>query len=251
MPATMTVNGVELRFDGTIALHITPDHIMHLYVLSGGGNVGGISVPPGFTLNIPLSEDEHQANGQATGLRPITETERGSMNLIANGVSGDLLHTALNVPTQADTNAILASLNSAAGAQTTSGPASGQADCSRFKPTSPLDALAFGVTSFYWDGAPGATSYRINVYGADGSQRLSVETNGAFTTTFNVDTAGPLGDGDSFAWNVEALVNGQVACSSGIVSVGRGNANQPVGQGGELGRIILPLLRGNRRSGMD
>jgi hypothetical protein len=228
--ASITVNGVEVRFDGTIAMHVTPDHVLHLFVLSGGANMGGLSIPPGFTLNVPLSEDERQAAGQATGLRPIQNEERQYLTLVANGVSDDLLYTALTVPTQEETGAILAGLNSASAGQTTVGPASGEADCSRFKPTSPLDGLAFGISTFYWDGAPGATGYRLNFF-ADGNLRFSVDTP-SFSTTFQVDTGSPLGDGSNFSWNVEALVNGQVACTSGMVSIPRSVNTQFAGQGG-------------------
>lgn len=91
------------------------------------------------------------------------------------------------------------------------------ADCSRFRATSPLDGLANGANIFYWDGAPGATSYRVNIYNLDrgGIRVASYETGGLNTWLLgdvSVTTAGP---GFLFAWEVHALVSDQVACKSG------------------------------------
>ncbi|MBN8619903.1 MAG: SH3 domain-containing protein [Anaerolineae bacterium] len=215
--ASITVNGVDIRFEGTIALRTTPDNVLQFIVLAGGGSVGGVSVPAGFSLNIPF-DPQGGSPGNATGLRPINEEERAALTPIAEGVNPELLYTALDVPSQSEVNAVLAQINGAAGAQVVSGPASNQADCSRFRPTSPLSGMPLGVTPFYWDAAPGATAYRINLF-ADGSLVSSIEM-GATSTTFQVDT-NAFGGGGSFSWSIDALVNGQLACSSGRVSVVR------------------------------
>jgi len=235
--ASITVNGVDLRFDGTIALHISDDNRMQFIVLSGGGNAGGVSVPAGFTLNIPLSDDGRSGAGGASGLRPINDDERTFLTPIADGISADLLYTALTIPTQEQINEVLAGLNASAGAQVVSGPASGAADCGRFKPTSPLSGMVLGVTPFYWDAAPGATAYRINVFAGDGSQVASIDT-GATSTTFQIDT-NTFGGGSNFSWSVDALVNGQVACSSGRVNVVRDAFPQFV-SGGDGGGQAAP-----------
>ncbi len=99
------------------------------------------------------------------------------------------------------------------------GPAAGQANCSNFKPTSPLGGLPFGQTTFYWDGAPGATSYIVNLYDETGALKASFET-AAPNTNLVGDTSG-LGGGFSFSWEVVALVNGQVACTSANVTMFR------------------------------
>ncbi|MEO8613418.1 MAG: SH3 domain-containing protein [Chloroflexota bacterium] len=229
MNASINVNGVDIRFDGAIVIHAGEDHDMEVIVLGGGANVDGVSLPAGFTLTVPLSDDGHSSNGAATGLRPINDNERAFLTPLAGGIAPNLLYTALSVPTQADVAAILAQLNIASAGQTVSGPASGQAECSRFKPTSPLGGMPLGSTAFYWDAAPGATAYRLNFYGPDGGQINSVDAN-ATTTTIQIDTNG-LGAGSNFSWNVDALANGQVACSSGHVSVVR-DAFQTVGNGG-------------------
>ncbi len=234
--AGIAVNGVDIRFNSAIALRVLPDNIMQLFVLSGTANMSGVSVPTGFTLNIPLDDDGQQPSGAATGLRPITDEERTLLTPLTAGFSGDLLYAELSVPSQEEVSAILASLNgaSAAGGTASSGPAAGQADCARFKPTSPLDGLAFGPTPFYWDAAPGATSYRINIFGQDGGLRAAIDAT-TTSTTYTFDTGGNIGGGDLFSWNVEALVNGEVACTSGRVTVPRQLQGQAVGTGNNNG----------------
>ncbi len=230
--AAITVNGVNIRFDSAIALRVTAENNLQLIALSGGASTGGVSIPAGFTLNVPLSADGRDAAGLATGLRPITSDERTFLDIATTDINGgSIVSTPITVPSAEQISAMLVSLNSAVGGQTTSGPAAGQADCSRFKPTSPLSSLALGVTPFYWDGAPGATTYRVNIYGPDGALRNSSEIGGN-TTTLQADTAGAIGDGSNFAWDVQALVNGQVACTSGRVSLPRDATAQLVGNNG-------------------
>jgi hypothetical protein len=98
------------------------------------------------------------------------------------------------------------------------------ADCANFRPTSPLQGMAYGTNTFYWDPAPGATGYRVNIYNLDafgGALVASFET-GAFATNLRAEvstaTAGP---GFRFAWEVQALIGGQVACSSPRLSMFR------------------------------
>jgi len=100
------------------------------------------------------------------------------------------------------------------------GNAVGHVDCKPFKATSPLDGLNYGMNSFYWDAAPGATSYRINVQGA-GSKEID-----APTTTINFDISG-AGFNPQLTWSVDALFNGQVACSSQSVTIPRQWAPPP------------------------
>jgi hypothetical protein len=229
MNASINVNGVDIRFDGTITLHVGGDDAdMEVIVLGGGANVDGVSVPPGFTVTVPLSEDGRSSSGAATGLRPINESERGFLTPLSGAISPDLLYTAMSVPTQEDVAAILAQFNIASAGQVVSGPASGQAECGRFRPTSPLGGMPLGNSAFYWDAAPGATAYRLNFFDANGGLITSLDAT-ATSTTIQIDTNN-LGAGSNFSWNIDALVNGQVACSSGVVSVVR-DAFQTVGEG--------------------
>jgi LysM repeat protein len=97
-------------------------------------------------------------------------------------------------------------------------------NCTAFRATSPLDGFAYGRNTFYWDVAPGATSYRVLIYGVDenpGRVVGSSETpapNTSLTLSMTVDS---VGFGFQFAWEVQALINGQVACTSSRVSIPR------------------------------
>lgn len=85
--------------------------------------------------------------------------------------------------------------------------------CGGFRATSPLGGLAFGNNTFFWDGAPGATSYRVNVFNVDEGGRLAVSfTTFAPNTNLTGDVGGPAGGGFRFAWEVEAIFAGQVIC---------------------------------------
>jgi LysM repeat protein len=94
--------------------------------------------------------------------------------------------------------------------------APGAADCSRFRATSPLDGLAHGSNTFYWDAAPGATSYRVNIYNLElgGALMVSYETSGLLTHLQGDAGDTAAGGGFHFAWEVQALVSDLVACSS-------------------------------------
>jgi murein DD-endopeptidase MepM/ murein hydrolase activator NlpD len=86
--------------------------------------------------------------------------------------------------------------------------------CASFRATSPLDGLANGSNRFYWNPAPGATSYRVNIYNLQfGGFRTASYTTDGFNTNLEGDVGiGAAGPGFLFAWEVEALVSDQVAC---------------------------------------
>jgi len=97
-------------------------------------------------------------------------------------------------------------------------------DCSRFRATSPLDGLPYGSTTFYWDPAVGATGYRVNLYNIDeaGGALVGSFGVGADTTSVTANlTIESVGYGFSFAWEVQALFNGQVVCTSTRATVPR------------------------------
>jgi hypothetical protein len=109
---------------------------------------------------------------------------------------------------------------------TTIGGAGNANMCRNFKPTSPFVRLPYTTLPFYWDGAAGATNYRLTIYHENGNVVYQRTTNGG-ETSLPVD-AGGLGPGTNFTWQVEALVNGQVACTSALVSIARDvNPNEP------------------------
>jgi LysM repeat protein len=107
---------------------------------------------------------------------------------------------------------------------------SGAVDCAPFRATSPLDGLNYGQNTFYWDAAPGATSYRLNIYNID-------ERDGALVASYNIDApqtnftadlnVQTVGYGFSFAWEVLALFGDQTACTSARVTIPRAPITQP------------------------
>jgi LysM repeat protein len=94
-------------------------------------------------------------------------------------------------------------------------------DCAPFRPTSPLDGLAFGSNTFYWDAAPGATGYRVTVFNnTEGGSASFTASAPATSLTATIDQSN-LGGGFSFSWQVDALLNGQVACAGQRVTTRR------------------------------
>jgi len=104
--------------------------------------------------------------------------------------------------------------------QTGGGQTTVAVNCKPFKATSPLDGLNYGMNTFYWDAAPGATSYRVNVQGA-GSQEVT-----APTTNANFDISG-AGFNPQLTWSVDALYNGVVVCSTASITIPRQWAAPP------------------------
>jgi hypothetical protein len=229
IPVSLRINGVDIRIDSTIALWITPDNEMSLMVLEGSVQLGPLSVPEGFTAKAPLSEDGRTVNGAWENLRAMTPGERAILMPLEN-IPAEPLNTNINIPTEQDVQETLAALSASniGGARV----GTGAADCDLFRPTSPLGGIAFGTTTFYWDAAQGADNYRINIYDNTGAQVGSFMTNSP-NTAFSLDTsAGAIGNGFDFSWEVEALVNNQVACTSSRVAVLRESGTTTVGTGG-------------------
>ncbi len=229
--ASVTVNGADIRFGSTIVLRVL-DSNLQLIVLSGSANASGVVVPPGFTVSIPLGSDG-MVNGAWTGLRSITQDERNFLTALQL-LPESLMYYAITVPTQEDITAILAAINTTSISNTIAGPASGKANCSTFKPTSPLSGLSFADSvPFYWDGANGANGYRLNLYDGTGNRVKSFDMT-ALSTTFSLNaTDGGIGGGTNFAWDVEALVDGQTACTTGRVSLIRDIGNTTVSNNSE------------------
>jgi hypothetical protein len=201
-------------------------------VLSGSAKIGNLNLPAGFTTKALLSADGRTIAGAWENVRPMTDGERQAL-LPLEGFPGALMSYVLEIPTASDIQETLVALAQAgvAGGATT-GPASTQANCSRFRPTSPLGGMAFGNETFYWDAALGANNYRINFYNEAGSQVGSFST-GSENTALTVDvSSGSIGDGTSFAWEVQALVNDNLACTTGRVPVLRESGVQQAGGGG-------------------
>jgi len=206
----ITANGVGIEIGSTLALRTLEDDQIQLIAINGRIKSGNLIIPEGFTVIAQLDEEGNA--GPFGGLRPMTQDELDQLKWLE-----DIPDTVLNYPIQLpERPRPLPTANPSnptpSGNQT---PApSGAADCSTFQATSPLDGLKFGVNTFYWDPAPGATSYRLNVPGV-GSTEVP-----APNTSVNFDLS-PAGENYSMSWSVDALVNGAVACSTQLITIPR------------------------------
>jgi hypothetical protein len=231
---SLNVNGAEIRIGSTIALRITPDNKLQVIVLSGAAYIGNLSIPAGFTVSAPLSADGNSLAGAWENLQPLSSEGLERVQFLSALPVEGLLHYAITIPTQQEIQTTLASLRGGAGGTASSGPAAGSVNCSRFKPTSPLGGMQFGPTTFFWDAAPGATNYRLNLFGPSG-QLLDSFTTTSDNPAISIDTsAGNIGSagGSNFLWSVDALFNGQLACSSSSVPVVRDAFSSVVREGG-------------------
>jgi LysM repeat protein len=86
-------------------------------------------------------------------------------------------------------------------------------DCSGFGATSPLDGLPAGAATFFWNAAPGATSYTINVYkngAVVASQSVDASATSALISLESIQSD----DTATYMWEVLALSDGEVRCTS-------------------------------------
>jgi hypothetical protein len=219
----ITANGADIQIGSTIVLWLLPDNQMQLIVVSGAAEVGGLTVPAGFTLFAPLNDEGDVENpGDWTGFRALTEEEL-KLLLPLELIPERLLHYRIIIPTRADIQRFLALLNSSnvRGGAILSGPAAGDVDCRTLIPTSPLGGMDYGHNTFYWDAAAGATSYQVNVYDENGVLVATGSVN-APTTTLALDVLS--GSGIFYSWEVSAFLNGQLACTTARVSMERSGA---------------------------
>jgi LysM repeat protein len=152
---------------------------------------------------------------------------RASMGAImqANGITNQQLIYAgqrLSIPCGIDTG--IPSAPPGVPPQQPGGNIPPMVDCSRFRATSPLDGLPYGTATFYWDPAPGATGYVVNLYNLDekgGGQVGSFQADGSSTSLRASVTIDAVGYGFKFAWEVLALYNGQPICTSARATVPR------------------------------
>nr|MBA3874871.1 SH3 domain-containing protein [Anaerolineae bacterium] len=214
----ITANGANIRIGSTIALRTIEGNKMQIITVHGSAKVNGVVVPIGYTTTVQLSEDGKSIVGQPDLPKPLTQEELDELQWLEL-VPADVLNYPLVIPNAPPKPQITIPVTTN-GAPGGGSPPNGRVDCKPFKATSPLDGLNFGMNAFYWDAAPGATSYRINVQGA-GSKEIT-----APTTTISFDISG-AGFNPQLTWSVDALFNGQVMCSSQSVTIPRQWAAPP------------------------
>lgn len=209
----ITANGADIRLGSTIALRILEGNKVQLMVIDGEAQIGNLTIPAGFTIFGTLDENGQIIPDDWTDFKPLSPEELEELKGLED-FPVNILHYPIRIPTLEDIQAALRAFSQTSSlGEGSEGPAAGKADCSGFKPTSPLDGLPFGLTSFYWDPAPGATSYRVNLYDEANVFKTSYDV-AAPNTSLIGDTSG-LGAGFVFSWEVQALVDGEVACTSG------------------------------------
>ncbi len=216
----ITANGADIRIGSTIALRTPDGSQMQIMTISGEATVGGITIPRGYMLTVPLDENGQIINNfDETDLTPIPQELLDDLQWL-EGLPNEVLNYPIVVnnfepPPLSQLQQVQIPLP-----QGGSFIPNSQADCSGFRATSPLDGLNYGMNTFYWDPAPGATSYRVNVQGA-GSREVD-----ASTTSAQFDISG-AGFSPELTWSVEALVNGVVVCASAPVTIPRQWAPPP------------------------
>ena len=206
----ITANGVGIEIGSTIALRTLDENTIQLITIHGHVKTGNLTIPEGFTATAKLDSDGNA--GPFGGLRPLTQDELDELKWL-EAIPADVLNYPIELPERPRPLPTANPSNSSTSGNQQTAP-SGALDCSTFRATSPLDGLKFGVNTFYWDPAPGATSYRLNVP-AVGSIEVPASTTSA---TFDLSSAG---ENYQLSWSVDALLNGAVACSTALVTVPR------------------------------
>jgi hypothetical protein len=216
LAVNITANGVNINIGSTVALRTTDHGTLQITTISGEIHVGGLTIPRGFTTEAKLSPDGKTIIGVFSYPRPLTESELEDIQWLED-IPTSVLNYPIILPTEEELQQYLRSLQ-------LKQPAS-QVDCSRFRPTSPLDGMNYGQQTFYWDAAPGATSYRVTVVGVGTAEVDAPTTN----LTFDVGHGGaPF----QATWYVEALLDGAVACTTSQVNIPR--AAPPAPQMGDF-----------------
>jgi hypothetical protein len=240
----LSVNGANITIHSTVLFRTIDENTLELIVLDGEAVVDGLVIPTGFRSVISLKDLQvslpglaenlqtvSTADGNWTDCLPISDEERVSLQTFTN-IPANLLSYPVTIPE--GVSGACAQPGSAPPLSSQPSTNTQGVDCSAFRPTSPLGGASYGLNTFYWDAAPGATSYRVKLYDANGNFAGSMDTSGA-QTSLDLDTA-IAGTGYSFSWEVEALVDGQSACSSNRVTMGLGAPpapqNLPVGTPG-------------------
>lgn len=215
---SITANGAEVTLGSTVAMWTTSDGRLVILTIDGLATVNGVEIPAGYRADAPIDPTTKDVIGDFTNLRPITPDEFDLLKTL-EGLPESILNYAIVV----DGELVQVTLTPTPvvtpvpqGQSTRTGGGNNPAACANFRVTSPLDGFKYGANTFYWDAAAGATTYRVNIYNLDKDPVLarSFETaDSALNLTANI-TNETVGFGYKFAWDVEALRNGVVICTS-------------------------------------
>jgi SH3 domain-containing protein len=216
--ANIRANGANITLGSTIVLRLLPGNLMELSVVDGSARVGNLGIPHGFKVVVALTEDGTDLAGPWTDFARLSSNDLAQFAILEQ-IPANLLHYTIQLPTEGEIQAMLAEFGSTSqGGQ--SNPTASQADCKNFRLTSPLQGLpGGGNVKFFWDAAPGATSYRVDITNDSGTPVATYSTTGP-ATSLNGDVSS-LGAGTFFTIEVTALVKGETACISSPVTVSR------------------------------
>ncbi len=209
----INANGVDVELGSTLVFQTTDKNTFKIATIDGTGRAGNLVIPAGYKTEAPLN-DEGDVEGRFGPVLPLTKEELELLQTLEN-ISPDVLNYDVNVPDR-----VVPVAPRPTAVPTSDSPTvvtGGNADCSNFKATSPVDGLNFGVNTFYWDPAPGATTYRLHVV------NFGTIDSSSTNATYDLFDAGIQFE---MSWFVEALVDGQVACTSQTVTIPR-EANPP------------------------
>lgn len=218
----LRINGLDVAFNGTLALQGQPDQQVRLTVLSGLAEFGIQKAPPGFKVALPMAADGCTLQGEPGAVVPLSAADRAGLSALT-AIPKPLLAAGIQIPSEADIQAAALKYFGVV-----YGPAAGQLDCTRFRPISPIGTAASGITRFFWESVPAATRYRLRLYNPDG-QLLGTYTTNANTANIAVDLSNPgFGAVTTLLWEVEALLQDQLACTTRAAQVARGGVNRPI-----------------------
>jgi LysM repeat protein/uncharacterized protein YraI len=255
----LNINGLDVTIGSTISLLSAADDQINMVVQEGRlVTVSGEVVETGQTLVATTDPEGNILNLQE--VRPATESELqlGGVTetaLLAAGIQpGEIIHIVAagetlysiarlydaSMPAIVQRNGIADPRSIFVGQRLViPNPYSGfvaidlpeevvdvgnpNVDCTGFSLTSPLDGLVDGANTFYWNPASGATSYRVNVYNRTQPMSVSFSTDGGSTSLIGNTSVSAVGGGFDFAWEAQAMYQGQVACTTARVNVPRGS----------------------------
>ncbi|MFW5691396.1 MAG: SH3 domain-containing protein [Chloroflexota bacterium] len=210
----LSINGAEVRLSSTMLVRVLPgDEFMEITALAGEVEIDGVTVPAGFRTVVCLSpEDNRGLDGQANDRVVTCAPTEPEAVIDYSGICslGDIPPDLLNypVPVNCDTGIELPPPPDDDGDTFI-------IDCSTLRQTSPLGQAPEGFSPFYWDGVTNATGYRVTVFRQDGTVLGTFETDGATTTA----TVGWLEFLQNYTWEVDALLNDRVVCSTAPAAV--------------------------------
>ena len=230
MPVDLVVYGIPIRIESTIVVRLVPSttetpEFLEFVVLVGQlrlnpGTPNEILVPAGFTVRVGLinvlvslgtegDADEMQLGTEFSPIRALTDEEITFFAFLVDSIPGSILNYAIVFPPQEPITEQPTTIPPTGGT-VVGGTVPVTPVCSNFALTSPLQGMAYGVNTVYWNPAIAVTGYVVTLTNLDNGQSSSVAV-GPGATNAQVDSS-TLGGGFNFQLSVAALGNAGVVC---------------------------------------